>query len=1099
MGKYVSPFYSLIDQNGQDSTGGFDNISTGSGKSKYTSPFSEMAIIVSKKKKQSEDAILAAMKQQQEADKNTSKENGGNILTKAGRFIKDIGVGIKNDAVNAYTGIRDVVEGKSAADSNAKISQELLKRSKEGVKRLQDAMGSEYNNPNSPKWQSPEIKKIIEENNRSINDFKASQTSNIDKNNKQFKEGQDVSAKKTAFAAASTFLNATMVYGAAEAGVKAVGGQIAKNITKDAVGQMIKSGRTEILEQIIKSGSKEAAEQAIKTVAENTSAEVADSLFKQALKKAAPEALMGSAYGAIETGKQNPNATASDYVKGATIGGVVGGAVPLVGEGLKKVSGEIVSKMAEKSASSKAAQAIIDDGLTAAERINDKGVKAKINSIFNPIKNLAEETQQSFKNRAGSEYASKVQANALEKKITQIAEKEGLTLDMNLVDNIEKGTVKGEFADTFRTTLDQIRKDATDAGMDIGYRENYVPHIWKQSPEEIQKIAKSKGFQMQAIAEGKRVVPTYQEGIELGLTPKHTNPAKMVAEYAQNIEKARSNVALFKDLQDQGVLVKGKTPAGWKMITAEGFPKSYQGAPMSAPPEVARVINNIFGKSDSIIDRGLRKTAHFNSLWQDVALAGGVPHTPANFFTFSQMMKETSLGIGQMVTGQPLRGAKTIYSPMAAFVRSFSEKESTKFQMANEQFIQKLAKAGAPINFAEASADSAVKRAFTWDKMFNEPTFGRFMPNLQLGTAKNVYNNLARKMGSEEAMAATADIMKKMYGITDQMATGRAQGVQDLIGSVAFAPKYRESIINVLTNTLKSLSPTTYHDVSYSLNRRLAVGLGATYLIYDQLNKETTGHGMAENPQGKELALAIPYGGKDKDGNQKVVYIPFMPSFLTLPRAAVDMVSGAARGDQQAVVKGASSFASMPIQTMSQLANNQDYFGRPIYIDEKTAQLTRKEQDSPTEALKKQGAYLLGQSSPSAVRAVIGAAQGKPLEQNLAVAGEAPVRFGESSIASTRNKSYSPSEVNNEFYKVYNPANAKRRIVSAEVTSLIKQGKISEARRRANEYNASLNGKFGNVSSKFDGTQAWNSDWNDMIKELIIPTSERSFKAREKS
>ena len=50
---------------------------------------------------------------------------------------------------------------------------------------------------------------------------------------------------------------------------------------------------------------------------------------------------------------------------------------------------------------------------------------------------------------------------------------------------------------------------------------------------------------------------------------------------------------------------------------------------------------------------------------------------------------------------------------------------------------------------------------------------------------------------------------------------------------------------------------------------------------------------MAENPQGKELALAIPYGGKDKDGNQKVVYIPFMPSFLTLPRAAVDMVSGA--------------------------------------------------------------------------------------------------------------------------------------------------------------------------------------------------------------
>ena len=101
------------------------------------------------------------------------------------------------------------------------------------------------------------------------------------------------------------------------------------------------------------------------------------------------------------------------------------------------------------------------------------------------------------------------------------------------------------------------------------------------------------------------------------------------------------------------------------------------------------------------------------------------------------------------------------------------------------------------------------------------------------------------------------------------------------------------------------------------------------------------------------------------------------------------------------------------------------------------------------------------------------------------------------SSASTKDKSYSPSEVNNEFYKVYNPASAKRRTVSAEITSLIKQGKTAEAKRKADEYNASLNGKFGGVASKFDGTDAWDADWNDMIKGLIIPTSERSFKARE--
>lgn len=1036
---------------------------------------------------------LTSLKQEQNPQPGNTDSNLqkiGHAGAAVGRFVKDIGVSAKNDAVQTWQGLGDTARAELGSNEMEAKTEIANKRSKEWSDKFNNSKWSDEEA--AKKWADPEHKKASQ----AFLDETKKMTETSQQSKDDMAIGQKVDAKKTAFAAGSTFLNATLVYGAAEAGVKAVGGQAIKGLAKGSVEQMVKTGGTEALEQIIKSGSKEAAEQAIKQVTKEAGKEVAENLFKQAVSKAAPEALMGAGYGALETGKNNPDATAGDYLKGAAIGGTIGAAIPIAGAGIKKVAGVVGEKIASKGAND-VATAITDEALTAAERIKDSGLKAKINSIFNPIKNLAEETQASFKNSAGGQYVSKIKQNILEKRVTAAAEEAGQKLDMNLVHDIESGKATGAFAEQFRTTADAIRKEATDAGMDLGYRENYVPHIWKQSEEEIQKIAKGKGFNRKAIAEGKRVIPTYQEGIELGLTPKHTSPAKMLADYASNLEKARTNVALFKDLKEQAVIGSAKQP-GWKMITADAFPKQHNGAPMYAPKQVADVLNNVYGASDSLIEKGLRKTAHFNSMWQDVALAGGIPHTPANFFTFSQMMKEGALGLGQVVTGQPIRGAKTIYSPMATFVRSFSEKSSTEFQIANEKFLTKLARAGAPIQFAEAGTKSGLKDALVWDKMFNQPTFGRFMPNLQLSTAKNVYNNLARKMTGEEAMAATADVMKKLYGITDQMATGRASGVQDLIGSVGFAPKYRESIINVLANTVKSLDPRTYHDVSYSLNRRLAAGMGVTFLLYDQLNQQTTGHGMSKNPSGKELSLAIPYGGKDANGDSKVVYIPFMPSFFTLPRAGVDIARGIAKGDEKAALQGVGKFASMPIQVGSQLATNQDYFGRPIYVDEQTARNTRQEQDSPGTMLKKQGMYLLGQSSPAAVRAGIDAASGKPLEQVAATAGEAPVRFGKLSSASTDDKSYSPGEVTSDFYKTYNPVSAKRRSASAEITSLVQQGKLNEARRRAAEFNETLPGKFSELNKRYGNTQAWDPEWDKMLTELSIPTSERAFKARVK-
>lgn len=1091
-------------------------------------------------KKKKDDLATAAYNADviKKQDAQTAQDNksvgqkASDVAHGVGNFLHDAYFSAKDDAVNAWQGIGDTARGYRAEQDMKQNTEVLQKRNHEWQQQ--------FGNATDEQWKDPEF---VAKAKKFSADTKA--MTQIDKQTQDdLNIAQKVDAKKTAFAAASTFINATGVYGLAEGTVKAVGTQVVKGMAKDAVEQAVKTGGTDALEQIIKSGSKEAAEQAAKGLTKEMGEEAAGNFFHRALTKAAPDALFGAGVGAVQTGEQNPNAKPMDYVKGALIGGAVGGGASIAGEAFTTAKNTIAERATTKAAAKAAtadaesllkltpedyskqfgvpveqAQKELEQLATDGTAIADKGIKAKINNIFQPIKNFGDRTQASFEENAGSRNVAEFRAKQVTKQLQEAADQSGTKLTMDLAHQIESGTAPDNaFTQQFRSIADQTRKEATDAGLDIGYKENYVPHIWKQSEAEVDKLARGAGMKPRAGFE--RVIPTYQEGLDLGLKPKYTDPSKMMGDYVKNLENTRANVALLTDLRDQGLLKSGRPPAGWKTISAEGFPRTAQGNQLSAPREVARTLNNIYGQSDSIMDKALHKTARLNSMWQDIALAGGIPHTPANFFTFSQMMKESALGLGQVATGSPIKGAKTIYSPVAAFVRSFSDKQTQKFIDANSGLIEAMAKRGAPLSFSEKTATKLGRGSEIWDKMFNDPTFGKFMPNLQLNTARNVQNALEKKLGREAALDLTAETMKKMYGITDQLATGRSQAVQDAIGSIAFAPKYRESIINVLGNTLKSLNPATYGDKSFSLNRRLAVGMGVTYMLYDQLNKQTTGHGMGDNPEGKDLQLAIPYGGKDASGNQKVVYIPFMPSFMTLPRAGVAAVQDIAKGDQRGVVSEGGKLLSMPAQVISQLVSNRDYFGRPIYNDAESAAANKTEPDSPGTALFKQGKYVLGQAAPAAGRVALNvgenavikkqmdglnpnspeykklAKQLVPGEQIVATGLEAPVRFGTNSPLSGKKGSYSPGQVTSDWYDAYNATSATRRKTSNEVTDLIKQGKPGEAARKANEFNGTLQKRFAKYYKKYGQNPTDDKMWDDMLNSLAIKTTSRSFASR---
>jgi hypothetical protein len=87
-------------------------------------------------------------------------------------------------------------------------------------------------------------------------------------------------------------------------------------------------------------------------------------------------------------------------------------------------------------------------------------------------------------------------------------------------------------------------------------------------------------------------------------------------------------------------------------------------------------------------------------------------------------------------------------------------------------------------------------------------------------------------------------------------------------------------------------------------------------------------------------------------------------------------------------------------------------------------------------------------------------------------------------------------KASDSFYNTYSPIKSKRDKVSREVTDLVKQNKLNEARRKAEEFNDSLTGKFSSFNKKFGASDAYDANWNDMMKGLFIKTGDDSFKAR---
>lgn len=598
--------------------------------------------------------------------------------------------------------------------------------------------------------------------------------------------------------------------------------------------------------------------------------------------------------------------------------------------------------------------------------INNKGpigwVKEKINNVFNPGGNQPKDLVTVIRNHKNALDEAKVEANLginlndkvslrkigidqnTEWKLLKWSELSGVEADRfaknnNLTPDLLKKT-EG-FINQHRQFEQQIRTEAQKAGFDLGYIQNHILHKFKETPQQVEEVLsqmKGKGLGETPGFTKKRTTPPYAY-VEEKLTPKYTTFGQLHADEYLQLKNALANKQLSSYLKKSGyILPDDVAPRHWRPIMSDFFPRAQGNVRYSAPPQIADYLNNIFGgTTKGPLSQGVEAAANVSGAAQDVVLSGGIK--TANFFTLGQTVKDITAGLGDMLTGHPIRGTKTALAPIKGLIRDWIPGMSENFERTNKETIKEMSREGigygGAFNFKDVQGNVAEKWSLkklsqggkdVWDSYVNNPTFKRFNFQRKVDLYKNFRDHLVSTgMEYNQAVKLAVEKLKNYDGIVEQL--GKNPDIQNGFKAIFMAPKYREALISSGANIIRGLKIT---DPKYEMSRRLGIGLLVSLFgIYDTLNQKwNNGKHMWQNQPGKEMELVFPY--KDKEGNDRYWSFPWMPGTTAIYRRIAGTITGLVRGDKQEAMRQFSSLFSIPVSKGAELLTNKDYFGRDV-------------------------------------------------------------------------------------------------------------------------------------------------------------------------
>lgn len=561
----------------------------------------------------------------------------------------------------------------------------------------------------------------------------------------------------------------------------------------------------------------------------------------------------------------------------------------------------------------------------------------------------------------------------------------------------------GKFS-PLRAVFDRLFEYAKRQGLELPYHKNYLPQVYREPLGEIKssivQYMRDQGVDedtAEAYVQGvmrlpedtamrlkinpsftkEKVFPTYGVAAKYGLTPKFTNPADLVANYRYELERSLGNKNFINELIDKGQLLPSTLrPEHWEHVTT-----NFAKGDMYAPPELAHMLNELY-KDDATM--GIWDTAvHYLGLvsrkTQELTLSGAIPYTNVHFFSAGQLIKEMTAGNFKAI--QP-------------FIRANSLKATEEYFRQNQMYSDMMARQGIDISnrmgsikqiYQTLSHSSSFldKVGIQFRKAFLDKSFGTFLPSLYLQVFKDTYDHaISKGMDSNTAEKFAGSVTQKNFGLLGTEARAKATG--DSLSAVFFAPQFRESVFGTLANAGRSVTSEVRNPEFYR-SRRLVAGMVLTGAMYQVFNKLINGQYTWQNPNGHEFELRIPLAG----GNN--MYIPWMPSFLALPRAAATGAISLAKGDFPTAEQQAGNFFSLPLQVAIQVLANKDYFGNPIY----------KDTDDGLQRSEKIGAYVGLAINHPYVKAVSDMITKKqPIYQTLSEAATLPVKFQKDSSIS---------------------------------------------------------------------------------------------------
>lgn len=497
---------------------------------------------------------------------------------------------------------------------------------------------------------------------------------------------------------------------------------------------------------------------------------------------------------------------------------------------------------------------------------------------------------------------------------------------------VQTGENTGRFKDV-RDFFDKKYTQLVKAGVNLGYKSNYMPQIWNNTPSEIMgAFGKRLGLRPSFTMES--VIADYKEGIAQGLTPKYGNISDLTSWYEQRANKLLADKKFFDFLGKNSLIQPtSRAPLGWKAIDPKVFPvrkaffngKEYTGT-FSAPPDLQEAIENYLKNSDG----ALKEIAKFSTLTKNIVLSTGMPGTGYNFHSFNVAVR-TMLSAENPITST----AKALYW-MAR------PGEAEKFLMDNSERASYFSSKGLTLtsedhvleNVGNKITGLMEKERNYLKKWFSDPLFKKVIPAVKVNLAENITKYLVEHGYTEDAAAKIASRQANDFigGLNlDQI--GRNKQTQDLIRSLVFAPDFQETNLNIGIGMVKSLK--NFSSPEGHAYRIFARNLLMSYIGANVVNAMTTGRPMFLNDSGHKFDIAI---GRDTNG--KFRYLRPFGTAADFARLPVDAAIAIGKGDMNTLSNLLRNRITVPLGQLVTFATGQDAYGNKIFDPTKSTQET---------------------------------------------------------------------------------------------------------------------------------------------------------------